>query len=302
MINVAVLGVGFGRSHLAAFRNLKDKFTVSAVVAQNPMRAESIRQEGDSFEVLNDIDEALEDPEIDVIDICLPPDMHSSVTKQALKAGKHVICEKPLAMSVSEVDEIRQIALTTNRKVYPVFQFRWEPSVLQLRRDVESGLTGQLQVATLETHWSRGPEYYNIPWHSTCGAVLNHAIHNHDILTYIAGKVAKVSAFTTTRINSIETEDCASIIFEMSSGAVATSSVTLGAANDKTRIKFVFEKLTRELNIQPSTDSLKEFMNSVALDLTDYESQAVTLEDGAYSISLADAIYRSAHNREWIYL
>ena len=294
MINVAILGVGFGRSHLAAFSNMKDKFTVSSIVARNPMRAESIRIEGDTFEVLDDIDDALEDPNVDVIDICLPPDMHADVTKRALKAGKHVICEKPLATSLSDVDEIRQVALAADRKVYPVFQFRWEPSILELRRDIESGMTGQLQVATLETHWSRGPEYYDIPWHGTCGAILNHAIHNHDILTHVAGKVSRVSAFTTTRINDIETEDCASINFEMASGALVTSSLTLGAANNETRMKFVFEKLTKELYIRPSTNALEGFLNNVALDLTGHENQAVTLEDGALSISLATAIYHSA--------
>lgn len=302
MINVAILGVGFGRSHLAAYRNLKDNFTVSIIVARNPMRVESIRQEGDNFDVLDDIDDALEDSDVDVIDICLPPHMHADVTKRALQAGKHVICEKPLAMSMSDVDEIRQVALATDRKVYPVFQFRWEPSILELRRDIESGMTGQLQVATLETHWSRGPDYYDKSWRGECGAVLNHAIHNHDILTHIAGKVARVSAFTTTRVNDIETEDCASINFDMASGALVTSSITLGAANNQTRIKFVFEKLTRELDIRPSTDGLEGFLNNVALDLTGHENQAVTLEDGALSISLATAIYHSARTGSQVLL
>ena len=103
MIDVAILGAGIGREHLAAFRALKDSFTVRAVVDQDLARVETIRQDGDSFRALRDIDEALADPQVQVIDICLPPHLHASVTQRALAAGKHVICEKPLATSLADV-------------------------------------------------------------------------------------------------------------------------------------------------------------------------------------------------------
>ena len=191
------------------------------------------------------------------------------------------------------------------------------------------GLTGQLQVAALETHWSRGGDYYAVPWRGTWagergGAVLGHAIHNHDLLTHIAGDIARLSALTTTRINEIETEDCASISFAMTSGALATSSITLGAAADETRLRFVFEHLTatsgtapyapgaqpwsfearapqaqeqldaalRETPIEPT--GFEGFFTHIALDLAGCENQAVTLEDGARSVALVTAIYHSA--------
>ena len=256
MIHVAILGAGIGREHLAAFRALKDRFTVRAVVDQDLARVEDIRQDGDSFRALKDIDQALADPQVQVVDICLPPHLHASVTQRALAAGKHVICEKPLATSLADVDEIRRAAQAADRKVYPVFQYRWGPSLAQLRHLMTCGLTGQLQVAALETHWSRGADYYAVPWRGTwageCGgAVLGHAIHNHDLLTHIAGDIACLSALTTTRVNEIETEDCASISFAMTSGALATSSITLGAATDETRLRFVFERLTATSGTAP---------------------------------------------------
>ncbi|MDC1345990.1 Gfo/Idh/MocA family oxidoreductase, partial [Planktomarina temperata] len=164
MIHVAILGAGIGREHLAAFRALKDRFTVRAVVDQDLARVEDIRQDGDSFRALKDIDQALADPQVQVVDICLPPHLHASVTQRALAAGKHVICEKPLATSLADVDEIRRAAQAADRKVYPVFQYRWGPSLAQLRHLMTCGLTGQLQVAALETHWSRGADYYAVPW------------------------------------------------------------------------------------------------------------------------------------------
>ena len=256
MIDVAILGAGIGREHLAAFRALKDSFTVRAVVDQDLARVETIRQDGDSFRALRDIDEALADPQVQVIDICLPPHLHASVTQRALAAGKHVICEKPLATSLADVEEIRRAAQAAGCNVYPVFQYRWGPSLAQLRHLMACGLAGQLQVAALETHWSRGAEYYAVPWRGTwageCGgAVLGHAIHNHDLLTHIAGDIACLSALTATRVNEIETEDCASISFAMASGALATYSITLGAARDETRLRFVFEHLTATSGTAP---------------------------------------------------
>ena len=131
MIHVAILGAGIGREHLAGFRALKDRFTVRAIVDQDLERIEGIRQEGDNFSALSDIYEALADPQVHVIYICLPPHLHASVTQRALAAGKHIICEKPLATSLADVDEIRRAALTAGRKVYPVFQYRWGPSLSQ---------------------------------------------------------------------------------------------------------------------------------------------------------------------------
>ena len=329
MIHVAILGAGIGREHLAAFRALKDRFTVRVVVDQDLARVENIRQDGDSFRALKDIDQALADPQVQVVDICLPPHLHASVTQRALAAGKHVICEKPLATSLADVDEIRRAAQAADRKVYPVFQYRWGPSLAQLRHLMTCGLTGQLQVAALETHWSRGADYYAVPWRGTwageCGgAVLGHAIHNHDLLTHIAGDIACLSALTTTRVNEIETEDCASISFAMTSGALATSSITLGAATDETRLRFVFEHLTatsgtvpyapgaepwsfqaRAPHRQAQLDAalsttphepigFEGFFAQIALDLAGHENQAVTFEDGATSVALVTAIYHSA--------
>jgi predicted dehydrogenase len=87
MIHVAILGAGIGREHLAAFRALKDRFTVRAIVDQDLARVEEIRQAGDGFLALTEIDDALADPQVQVVDICLPPHLHAAVTQRAL-AGR----------------------------------------------------------------------------------------------------------------------------------------------------------------------------------------------------------------------
>ncbi|GFE49116.1 oxidoreductase [Roseobacter cerasinus] len=328
MIRVAILGAGIGAEHLDAYRRLTDHFTVAMIVDQDTGRAEALRA-SDDFTVTADIATALDDPGIDLIDICLPPHLHVPVTLQALAAGKDVICEKPLATSMADVDRIKEAAQAAKRKVYPVFQYRWGPSLAQLRALIAAGLAGQPQTAAVETHWSRGADYYAVPWRGTWageqgGAVLGHAIHNHDLLTHLMGPVAALSAFTTTRVNLIETEDCAAISFEMANGALATSSITLGAASDETRLRLVFEHLTatsgtapyapgadpwtftaRDPSQQAAIDAVlaqataepvgfEGFLTAIAQDQVSRPNSAVTLEEGAASVALVTAIYHAA--------
>lgn len=336
MIRVAILGAGIGREHLAAFRGLGDVFQVVAVADQNPARIEEIR-EGDNFASLTNIFKAINDPLIDVIDVCLPPHLHVPVTLDALNAGKHVICEKPLATSMADVDLIAAAMRTNGKRVFPVFQYRWGPSHAQLRYLIAEGLTGPMQTAAIETHWSRGPDYYAAPWRGTWagergGAVLGHAIHNHDLLTHFAGDAAALSATTTTRVNPIETEDCAAILFEMASGALCTSNITLGAAVDETRLRFVFENITVTSGTEPyapgavpwtfstrapdkqavveaalakaplEPSGFSGFLMEVGKALKNLPNDSVTLKDGADSVALVTAIYHAARTGERVAL
>ncbi|ABG30364.1 gfo/Idh/MocA family oxidoreductase [Roseobacter denitrificans] len=330
MLNVAILGAGIGAQHLAAYQALPHLFRVVALVDKDQTRAEALRGTHD-FLITPDWNGVFARPDIDLIDICLPPHLHLPVTLEALAAGKNAICEKPLATSLAGVEQIAQTAKRHNRKVYPVFQYRWGRSCAQLRHLQRADLLGQPLVAALETHWSRDSTYYDVPWRGTWageqgGAVLGHAIHAHDLLTHFMGPVRAVSAVTTTRVNPIETEDCAALTFEMANGALATSNITLGAATDETRLRFVFEKLTvtsgsnpyapgtsdwsfmaRDPNDQPDIDhaltktpdeasGFTGFLAAIADDLAGRPSGAVSLADGAASIELVSAVYHSARS------
>jgi predicted dehydrogenase len=328
MITVAILGAGIGREHLAAYRELRGAFHVTRVIDQDLARIEDIR-EGDDFVASAAIEDALIDPDIDVIDVCLPPHLHVLITLKALEAGKHVICEKPLATSMADADAIKDAAEAAGKQVFPVFQYRWGPSLAKLRHMMAADLTGQVQTATVETHWSRGSEYYASEWRGTWagergGAVLGHAIHNHDLLTHIAGEIAALSAMTTTRVNDIETEDCAALSFEMRSGALCSSNITLGAARDETRLRFVFEHLTATSDTEPYapgaqawTFTARDPKQQVEIDavlaqtpkeavgfvglfteigkaLNGKLNSVVTLKDGLASVELVTAIYHAA--------
>jgi predicted dehydrogenase len=132
--------------------------------------------------VSDSIAEVLADPEVQIVDICLPPSMHVPVACDALAAGKHVIVEKPIAGSVAEADRLAAAAVASGRQVFPVFQYRYGRAFDQLAALDAAGHLGAPRVASLETHWNRKADYYAVPWrgtwaHEMGGAVLSHAIH-----------------------------------------------------------------------------------------------------------------------------
>ena len=328
MIRVAVLGGGIGAQLLDAYQAL-DGFEVALLVDQDADRRAAFEANG--VETAAQVEAALA-ADVDVIDICLPPDMHAPVAVAALRAGKHVICEKPLATSMDQVDDIRTAAAAAGRQVFPVFQYRYGPAFDRLSALRAQGLTGAPIAAALETHWNRGSDYYAVPWRGTWagergGAVLGHAIHAHDLLGHFMVPVTAVSAHLGTCVNQIETDDTAAMVFALAGGAMATSSVTLGHARDETRLRFVYERLTatsdtipyapgegdwsfvaRDPADQDAVDKVgagtcigpsgfRGFLTEVGKALRGAPNRAVTLEDGAASIALVTAIYAAHRNR-----
>lgn len=254
-LNVAIIGFGIGRMHLDAFQALPDRFAVRAVVDTDPARRAAAAERGVP-ETPGDIAAIIGRADIDIVDICTPPATHLPLAEAALAAGHHVFVEKPLVGSLADCDRLGAAARAAKGVLMPIFQYRWGNGLRRLQRLVDRGVTGRLHVATVETHWNRGPDYYAVPWRGKFatelgGCLTTHAIHAHDMLRLIAGDYAEVFARTATRINPIEVEDCAAATAVMASGALATLSVTLGAVRDMSRLRFCFANLTAESGLEP---------------------------------------------------
>lgn len=258
-LRVAVAGTNVGELHIDGYRRLGEQFEVVAVADLDLERAEAIAERYEIPTAVGSFHELLAVP-ADVVDICTPPALHLPQITEGLEAGRHVVCEKPLVGSLADVDAVIALDGAAAGRVMPVFQYRFGRGVQRLRALVAAGVTGPLHLATVETSWMRGPEYYDVPWRGKWatelgGAVLAHAIHNHDLLTYVAGPLRSVYARTATRVNDIEVEDCAAISVELESGALATLAVTLGSVAELSRLRFCFERLTAESNPTPYTAS-----------------------------------------------
>lgn len=254
---VAVIGCGIGRSHIEeGYARLPGQFEVRALCDLNRERLTAV---GDEFSVprrTTSFDEVLAMSDIDIIDICTPPTLHFFQSMAALAAGKQVICEKPLVGSLEEVDQLSVAEAKAAGRIMPVFQYRFGNGLQKARRIIQLGLAGKPYLATVETAWLRGAKYYSVPWRGRFetelgGALLAHAIHAHDLLTYLMGDVASVFARTTTRVNQIEVEDCAVASLVMESGALASLAVTLGSAKEISRLRLCFEHVTFESSLAP---------------------------------------------------
>ena len=249
-IRVAVIGAGIGAEHVKAYVDNAELYQVSVVCDLDAARASKAAALCGA-EVETSYAKTLARDDVDLVDICLPPYLHLSAIEQALGAGMHVLCEKPLVGGLDEIDRVERAAQIARRTVIPVYQYRFGHGLQRLQRLVDAGLAGKPLVASLETHWDRKADYYAVAWrgHKATelgGALIGHAIHTHDLLTQALGPVRRVFAKLATRVNAIETDDCAAITLEMDSGALVTSSVTLGAAEELTRLRFCFSELTAE--------------------------------------------------------
>ncbi len=329
-IRVCVVGAGIGAAHLDGYAELPDRFSVHSVCDINEARGRALADEhGVGF--TSDLNTILEDPAVDLVDICLPPHLHLEVCLAALDAGKKVICEKPLVASLKEVDLLAEKLRQTDGFLSPVFQYRFGLGTAQLRALIDAGLAGKAYAGTLETHWDRPASYYDIDWRGTWagergGAILGHAIHIHDLLPSMLGPVASVYAELATRVNKIEVEDCAALSIRMESGALITSSVTLGAAENTSRMRLMFEGFTVESDHAPyslaekgwrfvaRTPTAQAEIDDVLAGVADVKlgyagmfdaiasaldgdgRDYVTLEDGRLSLEFVTAVYASARS------
>jgi predicted dehydrogenase len=243
--------------HLAeGYAKHPDKFRVLALCDIDGERLAKIGAEFAVPRLVRSFDEVLAMADVEIVDICTPPALHVPQTLAALAAGKEVICEKPLAGSLAEIDAVITAEKTARGRVMPIFQYRYGNGVQKARRIIEAGIAGKPYLAVVETAWKRTPAYYSVPWRGRWetelgGVLVTHAIHLHDLATYLMGPVEAVFARIATRVNTIAVEDCASASLKMTSGALVSLAATLGSQAEISRLRFCFEHVTFESCLEP---------------------------------------------------
>jgi predicted dehydrogenase len=254
---VAVVGCGVGRNHIArGYLKHPDKFRVVAVCDIDEGRLAAV---GDEFSIprrIRSFDEVLRIDDVDIVDICTPPVLHLQQILAALSAGKEVVCEKPLVGSLAEIDQVISAERAAAGRVMPIFQYRFGNGVQKAKRIIELGIAGKPYLGTVETAWKRTAKYYETPWRGRWetergGVLLMHAIHTHDLMTWLMGPVARVFGYTATRVNPIEVEDCAVASLVMRSGALVSLAATLGSQREISRLRLCFEHVTFESTPAP---------------------------------------------------
>lgn len=208
MIRVGVIGLGFmGRAHLARYAKMQNATPV-AVADQEAQRLKADFRPGGNIDLgtgtldwekiraITSAEDLIQDPEIDVVDICLPTFLHSRYAVMALENGKHVICEKPMALTVSDADQMLNAARVAKRRLFVAQVVRFWPEFTFLRTLVESGELGRLSFLSLSRQsapasWSWDNWSADI---KRSGGVLDVWIHDVDFANFLLGLPKRVYA------------------------------------------------------------------------------------------------------------
>lgn len=186
---------------------------------------------------VDDFDAFLADAEVEAVTVATPTGIHGLVALPAAKAGKHILCEKPLDVTLEKTDAIIDTCENSNVILGAVFQSRFASAVQEIKKAVDSGRFGKMVLASTQIHWFRSQEYYDsATWRGTWeldggGALMNQSIHNIDLLLYLNGDPAEVFAYTDTLTHTgIEVEDNAVAVVKFKNGSLGTIEASTSCA------------------------------------------------------------------------
>lgn len=231
-VNVALVGAGnVARVHLTALTNLPAARVVG-IYDVDPARASERAAEFGVPRVYRAWPEVLADPAVEVVGILLPHDLHRSYTVEALEAGKHVVCEKPMAADLQECDEMIAAARRANRRLFVVQNRLYYPAYEVMAEAVQSGALGT--VFLVQTTGFEGPATVSVrPWLGTArrgnGVLMAQAIHPMYTLRWLLGDVRRVSSlFARRKVVEMAAEDTAIVTLDFESGAIGEMTATFG--------------------------------------------------------------------------
>jgi len=201
-------------------------------------RARRLRRSFSFDAAVADYRELLERPEIDVVSVCTPPASHAGITLDALKAGKHVLCEKPITTDIRDAAAIDKAAYESPElRVSCVFQHRDDPALQRARWVISEGLIGEVSSARVSAHARRDAAYYSHArgqWQTDGGgALMVQGIHLLDSMLWLLGGVEVVSATMGTLMHDIEAEDVIAGWVRLSGGGLATIECSTCAHLDR---------------------------------------------------------------------
>lgn len=172
---------------------------------------------------------------IDVIAICTPNGLHAKHTIAALKAGFHVLCEKPMAISVNDCGEMIKQAENSNKRIFAIKQNRFNPPVEAVKKLIDEGKMGKIYSVQLSCFWNRNEDYYHNSWKGTSdldgGTLYTQFSHFIDLLYWMIGDVRNVASFVGNfgHQGVIEFEDTGVVILEFYNGVLGTINYTVNS-------------------------------------------------------------------------
>lgn len=224
-IKFGIVGCGMiANIHADAINHIPDAVLVGVAGADLQM-TEAFAQKY-QIKAYESYERMLDDPMIDVVCICTPSGFHAQHAIMALRAGKHVALEKPMAFDTKSADEIISVCQQTGKLLTVISQLRFSEDIIKAKKLLANNALGKLSLCSLYMKYYRSPEYYSASdWKGTKrfdggGALMNQGIHGVDILEYIVGPIKDIKGKIGTLCHAIEVEDTAVAMLEFQDGAL----------------------------------------------------------------------------------
>ncbi|MCX7340418.1 MAG: Gfo/Idh/MocA family oxidoreductase [Hyphomicrobiales bacterium] len=234
-LRIAIIGLGAAvEPHAKALVDLREQIDVAAAVTRNRERAAAFGARF-PFKVSTDVDGVITDPAIDAILLLTTPDSHLQLAGRCFAAGKHVLVEKPLAITLAGATALVENADRAGRTLGVVLQNRFRPAVLRLHELLRAGELGAVVHASMQVPWWRPQSYYDEPgrgtlWRDGGGVLITQAIHTLDIFRSLVGvSIVEAACVTTTPLHRMEGEDLVTALVRLGNGAPGSIMATTAA-------------------------------------------------------------------------
>lgn len=233
MINFAIVGCGrIAQRHAEHISKRGQLIAVCDIIQVN---ADQLAATYGAKAYTNYADMLAIERSIDVLAVCSPNGLHAQHSIEGLKAGYHVLCEKPMGLTVKECGEMIQTAERANKRLFAIKQNRYNPPVAAVKELIDAGKLGKVLSLQLSCFWNRNTDYYANSWKGTKdldgGTLFTQFSHFIDLLYWLIGDVDEVAAYMGNFAHEgiIEFEDTGVVILKFTNGAIGTVNYTVNS-------------------------------------------------------------------------
>jgi predicted dehydrogenase len=250
---VALVGAGhIAESHARALGEVGARADLVAVAELDPRALESFATRHGVAGRYEDLASMLQAEAPDLVIVCTPPWLHFEQIVACLEAGTWVLCEKPAAGSLAELDAIEAAERASGARCSSVFQWRFGEQVAHLKALVDAQAMGRPLVVSCLMNWYRDAAYYRVPWRGRWateigGPTVGAGIHFMDLVLWLLGDWSEVAAMTATLDREIEIEDVSAATVRLASGAIVSVVNSMLSPRQETYLRLDFQRATVEL-------------------------------------------------------
>lgn len=301
-IKFSIIGCGrIAQRHAEHINNLAELVAVCDVDMEKA-NALSAKYYAKAYQNLDEM--LAQQQDVDVVSICSPNGLHAEHSINALKAGFHVLCEKPMAISVHDCGAMIKAAEQANKRLFAIKQNRFNPPVVAVKEAIDNGHLGKIYSIQLNCFWNRNIDYYNNSWKGTKdldgGTLYTQFSHFIDLVYWMIGDVKRAYALTSNFAHKdiIEFEDSGVVALEFYNGAIGGINYTVNSfqKNMEGSLTIFGEKGTVKIGGQYLNEL--EYQNIEGFEIKDLPEGSKPNNYGNYvgSMSNHDKIYKNVIN------